>query len=128
MLLIDSSAIVKFFSREQGWEKARSYVAESATIYLAVVELASALLKKTLRNEIEESTALEFLKEYSEKAIMLDQTRYINSAFRISISRNITIYDSLFIAAALQEGYDFVSCDEKQIKVAKSLGLKVINC
>lgn len=128
MLLIDSSAIVKFFSRETGWEKVKNYIAEALTIQLAIVELSSALSKKVMKNEVQENTALEILNEYSEKAILLDQRRYINSAFKLSINRNISIYDSFFIAAALQEGCDLVSCDEKQMKVAKSLGIKIVNC
>ncbi|MGD0729218.1 MAG: type II toxin-antitoxin system VapC family toxin [Candidatus Micrarchaeaceae archaeon] len=128
MLLIDSSAVVKFFSKEPGWENVREHIAEALTIHLAIIELSSALSKKFLKGEIEENTALEILEEYSEKAILLDERSYINSAFKLSTSKNITIYDSFFIAAALQEGCALVSCDEKQIKVAKALGIKVVNC
>lgn len=128
MLLIDSSSIVKFFSKETGWEKVKNYIAESLTIQLAIVELSSALSKKVIKKEMAENTALEFIKEYSEKAILLDQRLYIDSAFKISISKSIPVYDSFFIAAALDEGYDLVSSDEKQMKVARSLGIKVINC
>ena len=99
MLLIDFSVIVKFFSREDGWEKVKGYIAESLTIQLAIVELSSALSKKVLRGDVDENIALEILEEYSKKAILLDQARYIDSAFKLSITKNITIYDSFFIAA-----------------------------
>ena len=128
MLLIDSSAIVKFFSKETGWEKVKNYISESLTIKLAIAELSSALSRKVRKNEMKENTALEFLDDYSANAILLDETKYVSYAFKLAIARNISVYDSLFITVAAQEGYDLVSCDGRQIRVANSIGVKTINC
>ncbi len=128
MLLIDSSAIVKFFSKEDGWEKVEGYIAESLTVQLALVELPSALHKKVIKKEMEEDIALELLKGYIGSAITLDQKQYMGSAFRIAVGKNISVYDSVFLAAALHEGLDLLSCDEKQLNVARSLGIRTVNC
>lgn len=126
MLLVDSSTIVKFFSQEPGWEKAKDYVAEASTIQLAIVELASGLRKKVLKNELSAEVALGYIKDYSDSANFLDERKYAVSAFDISIKRSIPVYDCFFIAVALAEGFDLVSSDENQLRVAEELGIKIL--
>jgi predicted nucleic acid-binding protein len=127
-MLIDSSVIVKFFSKEPGWEKLDTYIAENLTLGLALTELGSGLLKKVRKNELSQDTALILLKEYSEKAVILDEKKYLPLAFEYAMAYNIKIYDSLFIAAAFQGGHSLVSCDRRQCNVAESLGIEVIRC
>jgi len=51
MRVIDSSAIVKYLSREPGWERVRKVMKEGIlTLELAVIEIANALWKKVVRN------------------------------------------------------------------------------
>lgn len=128
MLLIDSSAIVKFFSKEPGWEEVTKYINSSLTLSFAIVELSSGLLKKVVKNELQRPIAEQLINGYAESAILLNQNRYISTALSIAIINKLAIYDSLFIAAALDEGYDLVSSDKKQLKVAKGLGIKTIRC
>ena len=53
MRAIDSSVIVKYFSREPGWEKAKQVLLEGVvTLNLSAKELANALWKKVVRNEM----------------------------------------------------------------------------
>ncbi len=127
MLLIDSSAIVKFFSKEDGWEAVTEYIGSSLTIPLGPVELGSALLKKVRKGEIRMEVAVELLSEYSKNAVLVEQSKHLGTALEIAISNNLAIYDSLFLAAALDEGHDLLSFDNKQIKVAKSLGIKTVS-
>jgi len=48
--VIDSSTLVKYFSHEAGWEKAREIILEGMlTLDLAIKEVVSALWKKVLR-------------------------------------------------------------------------------
>ena len=37
----------------------------------------------------------------------------------------ITVYDALFIVAALRSGDDLVTCDDQQAVVARAMGVKV---
>lgn len=128
MLLIDSSAIVKFFSKEPGWEEVTKYINSSLTLSFAIVELSSGLLKKVIKKELQHSVAEQLINGYSESAILLSQNKYISTALNIAIINKLAIYDSLFIAVALDESYDLVSSDKKQLRVAKSLGIKTIRC
>lgn len=128
MLLIDSSAIVKFFSKEPGWDSIGKYMETSVTLSFAIVELGNALLKKMKKNELDIKTAIELVRGYSDSAILLDQNNHIDTALKIAFVKNLAVYDSLFIATALDEGYDLVSCDAKQIKAADELDIKTIKC
>ena len=128
MLLIDSSAIVKFFSKEPGWEGIEQHIASAVTIPPALVEVGSALLKKLAEREISRQIAAEILTEYSRTAILVNQNKYVPEAFKIAAENGTSIYDSLFIAVAVEEGYELVSCDKKQLKTASKLGIKTIRC
>jgi predicted nucleic acid-binding protein len=128
MRLIDSSTIVKFFSLEPGWEAAKEYVRVPVTIELALKELANALWKKTRRGQFEADAAVRVLREFDRIAFYFDQGNYIIRAFGIAVSHNLTIYDSLFIAAASVEGCELVTSDEKQAYVSKKEGIHTIMC
>ena len=59
------------------------------------------------------------LRSYSDYADVIDQNPYLMHALEISLLKGSSVYDSMFIAAALETGYDLVSSDDKQLKVAK---------
>lgn len=128
MRIIDSSSIVKFVSHEPGWEGVERHLIESITLNMAIVEFANALRKKISKNEMQPSDAIKLFNDYSERAFVIDQNRYLQQALEISISKGSTVYDSVFIAAALQTGFDLVSSDGKQLKIAEELGIKTIKC
>jgi predicted nucleic acid-binding protein len=51
--VIDSSALIKYFSREKGWEDVRIYMLEGVlTIDLAIKETLNALWRKIIKEEI----------------------------------------------------------------------------
>ena len=128
MRLIDSSSIVKFVCRENNWEAVDPYIDGAITLNLSLVELASALRKKIAKNEVEVKKATELIDEYALMADVLDQTRYLGRSIEISAAYGTSIYDSVFIAAAMEIGCDLVSSDEKQLKIAEELGIRAIKC
>jgi predicted nucleic acid-binding protein len=123
MNIIDSSTIVKFFSAEPGWEKLRKYIAAPLTIELSIKELGNALWKKARNGEFEPDKAVEVLSEFQRIAIILDQGSYIKLAFEIAVKYDITIYDSLFISAAISERYGLVTSDKKQARISEENGV-----
>ncbi len=129
MRAIDSSILVKFFSREEGWERATEYIVGGAvTLDLALKELANALLKKVIGEEMEPSIAEEILEDLVKaKPIKIeDQDRYIVEAFRIAVKHRITVYDSLFIALARENNIELVTADAKQADIAREEGVGVV--
>jgi predicted nucleic acid-binding protein len=127
--VIDSSALVKYFSREVGWEKVGEVMFEGVvTLDLAIKELSNALWKKVLRNEMNYETAARIIRDIVEgKPFPIEpQERYLLNAFEIAVKGNATVYDALFIAMAREKGLELVTCDEKQAEIAEKLGLKVV--
>lgn len=127
MRVIDSSAIIKFFSKEPGWERAREYLTASTTVDLAIKELGNALWKKVRRDEMRLEDADEVLKNYPLAVNIIDQREYLGKSLEIAVEHEITLYDSLFIAVALENDYELVTCDRKQVSVATELGVKAIS-
>jgi predicted nucleic acid-binding protein len=128
MLFIDSSAIVKYYSKEQGWEGVIEYMGESATLQYALVELSNGLLEKVRKNELPKELAMELIDAYARSAYLVDQNKYLSAAFKIALENKLSFYDSLFVAVALQNGYDLVTADRKQADISEKLGINTIRC
>ena len=129
MRVIDSTAIVKYFSREPGWEKVKQVLLEGVvTLDLSVKELANALWKKVVRNEMSYEVAQEIIRDMVEgKALRMEsQENHLVDAFKIAVEANITVYDALFIALAKKKELELVTCDAAQAKAARKLGVKVL--
>ena len=129
MRVIDSTAIVKYFSREPGWEKVKQVLLEGVvTLDLSVKELANALWKKVVRNEMSYEVAQEIIRDMVEgKALRMEsQENYLVDAFKIAVEANITVYDALFIALAKKKELELVACDAAQAEAARKLGVKVL--
>ena len=126
MRLIDSSVIVKFFSEEPGWEDLREYLYTPVSIELSMKELGSALLKKVRQNEFDEEAAIEVLDRYPNTFRFVEQKKIISKAFAIAKKYNTSIYDAMFIAAAMKDGYELLTCDKYQAEVARREGVKTL--
>jgi predicted nucleic acid-binding protein len=126
MRVIDSSALVRYFSKEEGWERVEQYVLDSVTVTLAISEVGNSLRKKVLKQEIQQKIANEILVKYAKKVLLLHDEEYVNTAFQTSSLNDINFYDSMFIAACMEESFELVTCDGNQARVARNLGIGVI--
>jgi len=50
--------------------------------------------------------------------------KYLENAVKMSMNKNITVYDALYIAQAKEVG-KLLTCDNVQSKIAKELGIDV---
>lgn len=126
MKAIDSSSLVKFFSREDGWKKVQELILEGViSLDLSIKEVANALWKKALSKEIEVKDAEEMVKSLAESEVIKikDQKDFILEAFKISVKNNITIYDSLFIELAKNTKIQLVTSDRIQAEAARKEGV-----
>ena len=126
MKAIDSSTLVKFFSKEEGWEKVREIIAEGViTLDLTIKEVANALWKKVLRGEMSEDVSVKIISDLvkGEAIKIVSQEEYLIDAFRIAVREKITVYDALFISLAKSKGIELVTSDKKQYEVALKEGL-----
>jgi predicted nucleic acid-binding protein len=124
--VIDSSSLIKFFSKEKDWEKVASIISEGViTLDLSVKEVANALWKKVIKEEITENLVIKIVSDLIKKEAILivNQEEYIIEALRMSIRDKIPIYDSLFIALAKTNKLDLITSDNKQYETAVKEGV-----
>ncbi|MCD6349141.1 MAG: type II toxin-antitoxin system VapC family toxin [Candidatus Korarchaeota archaeon] len=127
MIVADSSVLVRYFSKEEGWENAEKVIEQGVvTLELAVKEVANGLWKKVLRREMAEEDAIRIILDLASGGVIRleDQGKYLEEAFDIAVRRGITIYDALFISLAKGRELEFVTCDGKQGKVAEEEGVR----
>lgn len=128
MRLIDSSSIVKFFAEEPGWEAVKPYLYTPISIELSMKELGSGLLKKVRKSQLKESTAIDILSRCPYIFRFVEQKKHLPKAFEIAKTYDTSIYDSLFIAAALGGGHELVTSDGNQARIARKIGVRTIEC
>ena len=129
MRVIDSSALVKYYVREPGWERVKKITLDGvATLSFAVIEIVNALWKKVLRNEMSPNIAKEIVEDLAiRKALPLEPYEpYTTEAFRIAVEHRITVYDALFIAFVLKKGLELATANTKQAEVAGKLGVRAV--
>jgi predicted nucleic acid-binding protein len=122
-MVIDASILVKFILKEEGWNKVADFLkAGTISVDLVIKETVNAIWKRVMRKEIsleEAKSMFEAVKEILNKAVIIEnEMDYIDEAFEISIKRNVTVYDSLYIALAKKKKLELLTADEIQAQVA----------
>jgi len=128
VIAADSSLLVKFFSKEEGWGEAKKVIEQGVvSLDLAVKEVANALWKKVLRKELAESDAVSLILDLASGEVvkLYDQDRYLKEAFQMAVRHRITVYDALFISLAKMENLELATCDRKQALSAEKEGVNV---
>ena len=135
MIVVDSSAFIRFLIKEEGWEKLIPYLnpdAKPCSVDLLIVETANAIWKYVERfKRIDEDQGLNLLervmKLVEEDVLRLESAlSYLREALKISLRYRITVYDSLFIAQARSLNVKLITSDRKQVEVAQDLGVETI--
>lgn len=127
MRVVDASVIVKYISREGGWEKARKIIADGAlTIELSIKEVANAMWKKILAGEMDLQTATKALELLKEVVSTVEQEKYYKEALKLAVEKKITFYDALYIVIAKNMDAELATADERQAFAASETGIKVI--
>lgn len=125
MAIVDSSVFVRYLSREAGWREGESYLAKPVTLALALVEVANALRTKTLNGDVKPDAAKQIIARLASIVKLIDQDDILVDSYQVAVDHRITVYDALFIVAALRSGDGLVTCDDTQARVARGLGVKV---
>lgn len=131
MIVIDTSTLIKYLLKEEGWEKVSEFLRNSGdlvSLEMALIEGANAVWKRySLYRDISIETAqriLDYL--HATKGIILYENplQYLSEGEKIALEHKITVYDALYIAQALKHG-KLATSDEKQGKTAEKLGVEV---
>lgn len=124
--ILDSSALTKYAAKEADWDEVEKHITSADSLELALKETSNALWKKLLKKEVELEAVKKIVKTLGETLWFLDQRTYMDRALEIASDHKITIYDSLFLACAEMEKSKLVSCDSRQLEVARKLGIETI--
>jgi len=128
VIVIDASALAKFILKEEGWERVADFLkAGTISVDHVMKETVNAIWKRLIQREIsfeDAKSMFEAMKEILNKAVVIEnEMNYIDEAFEISIKRNITIYDSLYIALAKKKKLELLTSDEIQTQTASLEGV-----
>ena len=131
MNVIDASALAKFILKEKGWEEvAEELKAGTLSVDLVVKEVANAVWKRFREGAVsleESKIMLKALKEILEKAVRVEgELTYLDGAVEMTFNRDITIYDSLYIAMAKEKGLRLLTADKTQASVATAENVATI--
>jgi len=126
--VIDSSTVAKYVNREENWESAADALRGNCISFdLAVKEVGSSIWKRIRRGELDARQAKQVFTEFvsSRPFALADQAGLYVSAFEISASFTLPIYDALFLALSKEKSLPLVTSDPQQAEAAKKMGLIV---
>ena len=130
MIVVDASLLSAFILGEPGWENLAKYLKHCYSVNLIVAETSNAIWKHYKRNMITFNSAVKKFKVLKKminvNVILVNEDTLIEEAFNLSVNKDITVYDSLYLALSLEKKAPLATLDEKQRKVAKELSLKVL--
>jgi len=123
VIVIDASALAKFILKEDGWKEVAEYLKTGTLSVDQIVKEGTNVVWKKFRQgtvSLEEAkTMLKALKEILERAIKVEgELTYIDEAAKISFNRDVTVYDSLYIAMAKEKRLRLLTADETQAEAA----------
>jgi len=131
VIVIDASALAKFVLKEDGWNEIAKYL-ETGTLSVdhIVKEVANAVWRRFRQGEASLEDAkimLKALKEILDRAIKVEgEIIYMDEAVRIAFNRDVTIYDSLYVAMAKEKGLKLLTADETQAQAAAAENIATI--
>ena len=119
--VVDASVAVKWALLEEGREGALallgSYVAGDVQLIaprLLLEEAASAIAKRHLRKQLTTTQAHRAFEILRQRAPMLiDNGTLLNEAFQLSIRHQLSLWDCLYLALAIQRRCDLVTADKR---------------
>ncbi|MEM1914660.1 MAG: type II toxin-antitoxin system VapC family toxin [Candidatus Nezhaarchaeales archaeon] len=104
---------------------------QTISVDLALKEFYNALWKSVnMRKHVsldDVAKILDLFQSYVEKNMLIEpEVKYLGKAFEIALDHNITVYDALYVAQALQHGKPLLTLDQRQREVARKLGISTI--
>jgi predicted nucleic acid-binding protein len=130
VIVTDTSVLVSFILKEEGWESLGKILREEpVSLELALKEAFNSVLtarRKGVLKKEELSPVLQALRELSGALELHPQLELLERAFQIGLDSGITVYDALFLSLAEKLHCPLVSLDQRQAEVAKKLGIRVL--
>lgn len=127
--VLDSSAAVKCFAREDGSDDAIELLASGATFVVPDIfslEVSSALLRKERRGEVAAGTARHALVELELIEFeLLPHAAMLGAATALASHHRHGVYDCLFLMIARDRSIPVVTFDGPMASLARRLGIEL---
>ncbi|MPZ49378.1 MAG: PIN domain-containing protein [Dehalococcoidia bacterium] len=114
--VVDASVAVKWFLPEGDSAQAWSVIDRFDDLLapdLIIAEVANVFLKKLRRGEASADAAVADLLNLPRYFQLKETTSLAERAFRIAVEHNRSVYDSLYVALALQEHCPLITADQR---------------
>jgi len=134
VIVIDSSAFMKFLLKEVNWEKIVPYLdptSEPHAVDMLIVEGANVMWKyaeRYRRITREQAFGLyeQMMKLVNGEVITVEPSKkYLKNALTIALEHSISVYDSLFLAQANLLNARLITSDKRQSEIAESVDIDV---
>jgi predicted nucleic acid-binding protein len=123
--VVDASIISAFILKEPDWEELANIVSKATTIDHAMKETLNAIWKAYekgyISREDAETKGKALIRLFDSNLEVIDEAQVIQEAFKIALSKNTTIYDSLYIALAKLTSTKLYTLDKKQAQKSQDI-------
>ncbi|MBW4492591.1 MAG: type II toxin-antitoxin system VapC family toxin [Oscillatoria princeps RMCB-10] len=127
--LVDTSVVIEYFIRQTHTPEARVLVArmgEGDRLYIpefGLLECANVLWKEVRFRGMPETDAAQSILDMLDLPFqILPVSNLLPSALQIGLSYQLPVYDSLYIALALDRGFPLITVDRRQADAAMAAG------
>jgi predicted nucleic acid-binding protein len=119
--VVDVNIVLKWLLEERHSREARLFLDSTSVVLLApaflLIEAANILSFKVRQKEVESVVARYYLASLTGKMSFVPDSPLLAQAFAISSAHACSVYDCLYVGLALREDCQFVTADEKLIRM-----------
>ncbi|MGB0767134.1 MAG: type II toxin-antitoxin system VapC family toxin [Phycisphaeraceae bacterium] len=119
-IVLDASVLIKLYINEEGSRRAASAVKKAETLIapdLLWSEVGNILWKYVRRDALDADTGEAILQDMLQMPIVaMSSSDLLPQAFEIATKYDRTVYDSLYLAAAVRAGVVMLTADERLAK------------
>lgn len=134
MIVIDSSAFLKYLLKEEGYEKVRPWLLPEKKPYsvsMLLAETGNVLWKYQRKGVIAREIASKLyagvVNICNHEVIRIEPNEtYGSDALRLAMEYNHSFYGMLFVSQAIAGQRDLITSDERQAAIALQCGVNVI--
>ncbi len=137
MIVVDANAVFKLVVKEKYSDKTREIFLRQTSSGepidapdVIVSEVLNALWKDyVIRKNLSKNAFEQALDNFSSiinELNLIPANDLKDMAIRIAVSKHVTVYDSMYIAASIMSGKPLLSFDEKMLRIASELGVQLV--